>query len=109
VVSPDQQRAAADYLDEQYGIPQRRICCVMGRSRSSLRYRRRHRDDEPVLNREIKRFARQHPPFGYCRVHGVLIRRGWSVNLKRVRRLWNSLGLLLLQLETEKRHARVIE
>ena len=41
VVSPDQQRAAADYLDERYGVSQRRICRVMGRSRSGLRYRRK--------------------------------------------------------------------
>ena len=57
MVSPDQQRAAADYLDERYGISQRRICRVMGRSRSGLRYRRKHRPDEPALNREIKRLA----------------------------------------------------
>ncbi len=65
VVSPDQQRAAADYLDEQYGVSQRRICRVMGRSRSSLRYRRKRRADEPALNREIKRLARRHPRYGY--------------------------------------------
>ena len=34
VVTPDQQRAAADYLGERYGVSQRRICRVMGRSRS---------------------------------------------------------------------------
>ena len=39
VVSPDQQRAAADYLGERYRVSQRRICRVMGRSRSGLRYR----------------------------------------------------------------------
>ena len=93
MVSPDQQRAAADYLDERYGVSQRRICRVMGRPRSALRYRRKRRPDEPALNREIKRVARQHPRFGYRRVHAVLIRRGWSVNLKRVRRLWISMGL----------------
>jgi putative transposase len=93
VVSPDQQRAAADYLDERYGVSQRRICRVMGRPRSVLRYRRKRRPNEPALNREIKRLARQHPRFGYRRVHAVLIRRGWSVNLKRVRRLWISMGL----------------
>src|SRR4029450_10967315 len=27
------------------------------------------------------------------RVHAMLVRGGWSVNLKRVRRLWNELGL----------------
>ena len=30
MVTPDQQRAAADYLSEHYGISQRRICRVIG-------------------------------------------------------------------------------
>ena len=93
MVTPDQQRAAADYLDERYGISQRRISRVMGRSRSGLRYRRKRRTDEPALNKEIKRLARRHPRYGYRRAHAVLVRKGWSVNLKRVRRLWISLGL----------------
>jgi putative transposase len=93
VVSPVQQRAAADYLGEHYGISQRRICRVLGRSRSILRYRRRHRADEPALNREIKRLARRHPRYGYRFVHALLVRRGWTINLKRVRRLWIELGL----------------
>ena len=74
MVSPDQQRAAADYLDERYGVSQRRICRVMGRSRSCLRYRRKRRADEPALNREIKRLARRHPRYGYRRVHALLVR-----------------------------------
>ena len=92
-MSPDRQRAAADYLDEKYGVSQRRVCRVMGRSRSGLRYRRRHRADEPALTREIKRLARRHPRYGYRLIHALLVRRGWAVNLKRVRRLWISLGL----------------
>jgi putative transposase len=93
VVSPDQQRVAAAYLSERYSVSQRRVCQVMGRSRSTLRYRRKQRADEPALTKEIKRLARRHPRYGYRRVHALLIREGWSVNLKRVRRLWNSLGL----------------
>ena len=31
-----------------YGVSQRRICRVMGRSRSGLRYRRKRRPDEPA-------------------------------------------------------------
>src|SRR5512135_2553744 len=93
VVSPDQQRAAADYLGENYGISQRRIGRVMGRSRSTLRYRRTPRAGAPALTREIKRLARRHPRYGSRRVHAMLIRRGWMGNLKRVRRLWNELGL----------------
>jgi putative transposase len=93
VVSPDQQRAAAGYVGDHYGISQRRICSILGRSRSVLRYCRRQRPDEPALNREIKRLARRHPRYGYRFVHALLVRRGWTVNLKRVRRLWIALGL----------------
>jgi putative transposase len=93
VVSPDQQRAAADFLSERFSISQRRACRVLGRSRSTVRYRRKQRADEPALTKEIKRLARRHPRYGYRMVHALLIREGWSVNLKRVRRLWNSLGL----------------
>jgi putative transposase len=93
VVTPDQQRAAADFLSERYKVSQRRISRVMARSRSILRYRcSRVTDDQPLI-REIKRLARRHPRFGYRRIHALLVRGGWSVNLKRVRRLWNSLGL----------------
>ena len=93
MVTPDQQRAAADYLTEQYKISQRRAGRVIGRSRSTLRYRGTRRSDEPPLVREIKRLARRHPRFGYRRIHVMLDRGGWSVNLKRVHRLWIELGL----------------
>jgi putative transposase len=93
VVSPNQQRAAADYIGDQYDISQRRICCILGRSRSVLRYRQGHCSDEPTLNREIKRLARRHPRFGYRMIHALLLRRGWTINIKRVRRLWIELGL----------------
>jgi putative transposase len=92
-VSPRQQRAAADYLGERYEVSQRRASRVMGRSRSSLRYRNRPSPDEPPLIREIKRLARRHPRYGYRRIHAMLIRHGWSVNIKRVRRTWADLGL----------------
>ena len=92
-MTPDHQRAAAGYLAEEYKISQRRAGRVIGRSRSTLRYDRKHRSDEPPLVREIKRLARRHPRFGYRRVHVMLDRKGWSVNLKRVHRLWIELGL----------------
>jgi transposase InsO family protein len=93
VVTPGQQRAAAGYLSEQYKVSQRRVCRVMARSRSTLRYHRHPRTDEEPLTREIHRLARRHPWFGYRRVHAMLVRGGFSVNIKRVRRLWIKLGL----------------
>ena len=65
----------------------------MGRSGSVLRYSHNYRADEPALERDMKRLARRHPRYGYRRIHALLLRAGWSVNLKRVRRLWISRGL----------------
>jgi len=92
-VTAGQQRAAADYLRAGYGISERRASRVLGRPRSTLRYRRRGRPGEAPLVRAIRRLARRHPPYGYRRIHARLVKLGWAVNLKRVRRLWNALGL----------------
>ena len=92
-MTPDQQRAAAGYLSDQYHVSQRRASRVIGRSRSTLRYRKTQRSDEPPLVRQIQQLARRFPRYGYRRVHAMLTRKGWSVNIKRVRRLWNALGL----------------
>jgi transposase InsO family protein len=94
VVTATQQRAAADYLGEQYKMSQRRIAEVLGVSRTTLRYDPRPpADDEPPLVREIKRLARRHPRYGYRFIHALVRRRGFTVNLKRVHRLWRELGL----------------
>jgi transposase InsO family protein len=39
----------------------------------------------------IGRLARKHPRWGYRRIHALLEREGWAVNLKRVRRRWRQL------------------
>jgi transposase InsO family protein len=93
VVTPTQQRAAADYLQETYGISERSAGRLLGRARSTLRYRSRQRADEDALVNAIRRFARKHPRWGYKKIHALLIRDGWTANRKRVRRLWSVLGL----------------
>ena len=93
MVTPTQQRTAAEYLEETYRISERRAGQVLGRSRSTLRYRSRQRPEEDVLVQAIRRLARKHPRWGYKKIHALLLGEGWSVNRKRVRRLWNVLGL----------------
>jgi transposase InsO family protein len=93
VVTATQQRAAAGYLAAAYAVSQRRVSQVLGRSRSTLRYRRRPRSGEDALVKAIRRLARRHPRYGYKRIHARLRRLGWRVNRKRVRRLWLALGL----------------
>jgi putative transposase len=93
VVTATQQRAAADHLEKAYGVSQRRASRVLGRSRSTLRYRRRQRSGEEALIAAVRRPAQRHPRYGYKRIGARLQRQGWRVNVKRVRRLWNALGL----------------
>ncbi len=93
MVTAAQQRAAAAYLAEVYGVSQRRASRVLGRPRSTLRYPPRDRSAELPLVKAIRRLARKHPRWGYRKVHALLVRAGWPVNLKRVHRLWCELHL----------------
>jgi putative transposase len=92
-VTPDQQRAAADLMTERFQVSQRRAGSVLGRSRSTLRYRPKPRADEPPIRKAIRELARKYPRYGYRRVHAMLVRKGWTINLKRARRLWVDMGL----------------
>jgi transposase InsO family protein len=88
-----QQRAAAEYLRQTYRISERRASQVLGRARSTLRYRRHDRSRAVPLVRAIRRLARKHPRYGYRRIHALLLRDGWPVNLKCVHRLGQEWGL----------------
>jgi transposase InsO family protein len=93
VVTAAQQRTCAAYLQETYQISQRRAGQVLGRSRSTLRYQAADRTDDLPLVRAIRRLACKHPRWGHRLIHARLRRKGWTVNLKHVRRLWRELGL----------------
>lgn len=53
------------------------------------------RGDQAPLKQRIKEICETRVRFGYRRVHVLLRREGWHVNPKRVRRLYNELGLQL--------------
>ena len=93
MVTATQQRAAAEYLQKTYKVSQRRASRILGRARSTLRYCRRQRGGEDALIRGLRRLAKRHPRWGYKRMRARLVHQGWRVNVKRVRRLWNALGL----------------
>jgi putative transposase len=52
---------------------------------------------------ELRALARQHPRFGYRRIHQLLLKLGWSVNRKRVHRLWKQEGLRVPQTRRKRR------
>jgi putative transposase len=49
--------------------------------------------DDAALRARLRRFSKDRPRWGYRRAHQQLVEEGWSVNRKRVQRLWREEGL----------------
>lgn len=75
-----------------YGVSERRACRVLAAPRATHRYER-VRDDQAVLRSRIKEIAGVHVTWGYPRIWIKLRREGWSVNRKRIYRLYKEEGL----------------
>jgi putative transposase len=69
-------------------VSERRLCRVLGQSRSTQRYLHKKPDDDRRLIDELRRWCEWYPPYGSERVHQMLLGTGWRVNFKRVHRLW---------------------
>ena len=72
--------------------------------RSTYHYRAR-RPDQAGLEARIKEICATRVRYGYRRVHVLLRREGWDVNIKRTHRIYNELGLQLRN-KTPKRRVK---
>ncbi len=91
-------------LARQSGLSERRACRLAGQARSVARYRARpRRVDEAALVERLKQIAGKKRRRGYRLAHRELRRQGWSVNHKRVWRLWKREGLSVPARKSRKR------
>jgi putative transposase len=74
-------------------VSERFACRVLGQHRSTQRKIARTPDDEAVLTADIIALAVQYGRYGYRRIAALLRDAGWTVNLKRVERIWRREGL----------------
>ena len=81
----------ATWAQTVYGLSQRRAARLIPVHKGTLRYRSR-RDPQEALRRRLRELAGVRVRFGYRRLT-VLRREGWSVNAKRVYRLYRAEGL----------------
>jgi len=79
-------------MREAQGLSERRACGLVGMGRSSCRYRRRPRG-EVELRERLRSLAGERRRFGYRRLTVLLRREGWTVNHKRVYRLYGQEGM----------------
>jgi len=78
---------------KQFGIPVSRICGAFSLSRATLyRFLNSHSSRDPISQR-ILELAHEFPAYGYRRIHALLQREGFSVNHKKVFRLYSRLSL----------------
>jgi len=89
------RRLIVNDIRVQFHVSQRRVSRALGLSRSGLRYAPVASDIRAALARRIEELAGVHPRFGYRRIWALLVREGWSVNKKAVRRIWRLSGLKL--------------
>jgi putative transposase len=80
------------FAQSNFDLSERTACKLLELDRASYRYEPRP-DRNAELRTELVKLARQKPRFGYRRLHVLLSRRGFEVNVKRVHRLYVEEGL----------------
>jgi putative transposase len=95
------RREATGLIQKELGLSERRSCHVLGVSRSLLQYVPRP-DRNVALRARLKELAERRRRFGSPRLHILLKREGWTVNHKRVERLYREEGLSLRRKRRKK-------
>jgi len=102
-LSPVKRRRAADEIQEEMLISERRVCRVLGQARSTQRQEHRVSEEEDRLTQRITELACQYGRYGYRRVTLLLRTEGWRVNHKRVERIWRQEGLKVPKRQRKRR------
>lgn len=74
-----------------WGISIRRACKALKFDTSTYHYKSR-RPGQAALERRIKEICETRVRYGYRRVHVLLRREGWIINMKKTRRIYNGWG-----------------
>ena len=85
-----------------WGVSIRRACGAIRFDTSTYHYKSR-RTDQAAVERRIKEIKETRVRSGYRRVHVLLRRDGWVINMKKTRRIYNELGLQLRNKHPKRR------
>ena len=81
-------------MQERYRASERKVCRVVGQNRSTQRHPAKVVSiEEGKLRHRLREIAAEHIRWGRRMAYRLLRREGWSVNHKRVQRLWREEGL----------------
>jgi putative transposase len=102
MVTPAVKREAVAHLRTEHEMSERRACRVIGCQRMTVRYRSR-RPDDPALRERLRALARERRRFGYRRLLIFLRREGFTVNHKRLFRIYREERLMVRKRGGRKR------
>ena len=89
-------------MRSDWAVSIRRACSVLLFDPKTYRYKS-CRPDQAPLEQRIKEICQTRVRFGYRRVHVLLQREGWELNMKKTRRIYNELGLQLRNKHPKRR------
>lgn len=93
-LAPDRRREIVRWFQDQLRRSERRSCRTLRFHRRTHRYKS-IRDDQVPLRKRIKEIAERRVHYGYRRIHVLLRRESWAINVERVHPLYRMEGLNL--------------
>jgi len=84
-------------------VSERRACRTLSQPRGTQRYQPQRPERDKALIEAIRQLSQHHRRYGYRRITALLRADGWSVNRKRVQRLWRQEGLKVPQKQHKRR------
>ena len=103
-MKPGRKRKLVNEVCYDWSVSIRRACGLLILDPKSYRYTSRRRD-QAALELRIREICETRVRYGYRRVYVMLRREGWMINMKKVRRIYNELGLQLRN-KTPKRRVK---
>lgn len=93
-MTPSCRRDVVVHLQAAYQVSERCACRAMGFCRATQRYVSQATPQDELRLR-LKELAQTRVRYGYRRLHVLLRREGWTVNAKRIYRLYKQEGLVI--------------
>lgn len=94
MVTPEVKRDVVKHLHEHFGQSYRKLCILVGLSRSSWHYQPQPDTNGPIRQR-LRELADERKRWGYRRLHYLLRREGFLINHKRTERLYREENLMI--------------
>lgn len=88
-----ERRSLATYAIEQHGLSERKACRLLGISRSVYRYRPKKKETDELIADWLQVLAERKPRWGFDKMFHWLRHQGHPWNHKRVRRVYQEIGL----------------